>query len=276
MKYLLRDWRKLGECQKVIQHSPEGGEYGGLAVNSNGLLAVTDDGSKCVHLISKDGALVRSIGEGEFDEVMSDVAFDLKGNVWVTDYKKSKVVKLSQDGHVLHTICHAGSEGDRLQHPFGVSVSPEGLVYVCDDDNHRVTVFDEEGKCLFDFGSKGSGPECFGQPRDVAFGSDGLVYVTDAGNNRVSMWSKQGTFMRCFSTEDCPYFAAATADGHLLITSYRRDTVLVYTLGGELVHRFGERGREQGKFRHPQGICVDGSGKVYVADSNNTRIQVFW
>ena len=244
-------------------------------MNSNGLLAVTDDGSRCVRLISRDGALMRSIGEGEFDEVMSDVAFDLKGNVWVTDHKKSKVVKMSQDGHVLHTICHAGSKGDRLKHPFGVSVSPEGLVYVCDNDNHRVAVYDEEGNFVFAFGSNGSGPECFDEPRDVAFGSDGLVYVTDAGNNGVCVWSKQGTFMRCFSTKD-PYFAAATDDGHLLITSYSRDTVLVYTLEGELVHRFGERGIEKGKFRHPQGICVDGSGKVYVGDPNNTRIQVFW
>ena len=243
-------------------------------MNSNGLLAVTDDENKCVHLISKDGALVRSIGEGEFDDVMSDVTFDLKGNVWVTDYKKSKVVKLSQDGHVLHTIYHSGSEGHRLN-PFGVSVSPEGLVYVCENDNHRVTVYDEEGKFLFAFGSKGSGPGCFDRPRDVAFGSDGLVYITEAKNMRVSVWSKQCTFMRCFNTED-PYFATATADGHLLITSYSCDTVLVYTLGGELVHRFGERGREQGKFRHPQGICVDDSGKVYVADSSNARIQVFW
>ena len=247
-------------------------------MNSNGLLAVTDDRSQCIHLISRDGALLRSIGEGKFDDCMSDVAFDLKGNVWVSDYKKSKAVKLSQDGHILHTICHVGSDsvGDQLKHPYGVSVSPEGLVYICDNDNHRVAVYDEEGKFEFAFGSRGSGPECFDGPRDVAFGSDDLVYIIDAENNRVCVWSKQGTFMRCFSTEDRPYLAAATDDGHLLITSYCCDTVLVYTLGGELVHRFGGRGNEQGKFRHPQGICVDGSGKVYVGDCHNMRIQVFW
>ena len=42
VKHPLRDWRKLGRCQKVIKHSPEGGRYSAIAVNSEGLLAVTD------------------------------------------------------------------------------------------------------------------------------------------------------------------------------------------------------------------------------------------
>ena len=53
VRHLLRDWRKLGKCQKVIQHSPEGGWYGGVAVNSEGLLAVTDDSNTCIHTFRK-------------------------------------------------------------------------------------------------------------------------------------------------------------------------------------------------------------------------------
>ena len=53
VRHPLRDWRKLGKCQKVIQHSPEGGWYGGVAVNSEGLLAVTDDSNTCIHTFRK-------------------------------------------------------------------------------------------------------------------------------------------------------------------------------------------------------------------------------
>ena len=80
-----RDWRRLGKCQKVIQHRLWGGKYAGVAVNSEGLLAVTDDGYRCVHLLSKDGALVRSIEEGELGGDLGGVAFDVKGNIWVAD-----------------------------------------------------------------------------------------------------------------------------------------------------------------------------------------------
>ena len=49
----LREWGKLGKWQKVIQHSPGDGSYGGVAVNSVGLLAVTDDGNMCIRIFRR-------------------------------------------------------------------------------------------------------------------------------------------------------------------------------------------------------------------------------
>ena len=276
VRHPLRDWRKLGKCQKVIQHSLDGGRYGGVAVNSDGLLAVTDDGNTCVHLFRIDSALVRPIGKGMLGRALCGIIFDLKGNVWVADMGNNKVLKLSQDGRLLQTIDHAGSKSDRFNHPTGVSVSPEGLVYICDRDNHRVTVHDVEGMILFAFGSKGSGPGCFDGPCDVTFGSDGLVYVTDRGNRRVCVWSKEGSFQRDFKTKYEPTCIAATGDNHLLITSFSSHTVMVYTLGShQLVHEFGGYGYDSEMFRGPYGICVDDSGAVYVTDYYNRRVKVF-
>ena len=101
MKHPLRDWRKLGGCQKVIKHSPEGSKYIAVAVNSDGLLAVTDEVNKCIHLLTKEGVLVRSIGKGMLGGLLPGVVFDLKGNIWVTEWDNNKVVKLSQDGRLL-------------------------------------------------------------------------------------------------------------------------------------------------------------------------------
>ena len=270
----LRDWGKLGKCQNVIQHSPEGGVYVGVAVSSDGLLAVTDCmKNKYIHLLRKEGALMRSIGKTMRD-ILHGITFDLKGNVWVVDMGNN-VFKFSQDGRLLQTIDHADSKTDHFNCPLGVSVSPEGLVYICDSCNHRVTVHDEEGMFLFDFGSEGSGPGCFTGPWDVTFGCDGLVYVTDSGNGRVCVWSKEGSFQREFETKYVPSYIAATGDNHLLITSCISDTVMVYTLGGQLVHEFGGRGSDPGRFKGPVGICVDDSGAVYVADYGNCRVQVF-
>ena len=80
----LRDWRKLGKCQKVIQHKPGGGVYVGVAVNSEGLLAVTDGGSRCVHLLNKEGTLVKSIGKGMLGGTLCGTTYDLEGSVSVS------------------------------------------------------------------------------------------------------------------------------------------------------------------------------------------------
>ena len=248
--------------------------YQAVAVNSEGLLAVIDVGNKCVHFLSKDGALVRSIGKGVLcGGSLTGMAFDQKGNVWVTEQDKHKVTKLSQDGRLLQTIHHTGSKGDCFNHPSDVAVSPEGLICICDCYNHRVTVHDEDGKFLFSFGSKGSGPGCFDRPSDITIGSDGLVYIVDGGN--VCVWSKEGTFKRDFKAKYIPTAIAATSDNHLLITSFASNIVMVYTLEGELVHEFGGKGSGPGRFGGTGGICVDEDGLVYVADLWNWRVQVF-
>ena len=274
VRHPLRDWRKLGECEKFIQHSPEGGVYQAVAANSEGLLAVTDVRNKCVHLLTKEGALMRSIGKGVLSGwLLFGVVFDLNGDVWVTNSENNRVVKLSQDGQLLQTIHHASSESDCFSKPRGVSVSPEGLIYICDSGNHRVTVHDEDGKFLFAFGSKGNGPGCFLKSRDIAFGPDGLVYVSDEGNKRVSVWSKEGTFKIDFQPKDTPFCIAATSDNHLLITSHSSHTIMVYTVEGELVHQIGSS--HIGKFLGHWGICVDDYGVVCVVDSENNHVEVF-
>ena len=97
VRHPLRDWAKLGKYQKVIQHRPGGGLYYGVAVNSDGLLAVTDDKNNSIHLLRKYGALVRSIGKGVF---LRGITFDLKKNLWVAYMSNNKVLKLSQDGRL--------------------------------------------------------------------------------------------------------------------------------------------------------------------------------
>ena len=268
MKHPPRDWRKLGECRKVIQHSLGGGGYYAVALNSEDLLAVTDDENKCAHLLTDDGTLEGSLGEGVLGDSLFGVVFDLKGNVWMTDWVNNTVLKLSQDGQLLQIIHHTGI-------PAGVSVSPEGMVYISDRGNHHVTVLDEEGKFMFAFGSKGSSPGCFDRPNDIAFGSDSLVYVVDEGNRTVSVWSKEGTFMTNFKPKYRPTCIATTSDNHLLITSYFSHIVMVYTLECELIHQFGAMGSDPGRFDGPWGICVNDNGLVFVVDTGNKRVQVF-
>ena len=260
--------KSLGKYQKVIQHSPEGGSYFGVAVSSEGLLAVTDDENKCVHLLTKEGTFVRSIGAGVLGSLILGVAFDHKSNIWVSDWEHCSMVKLSQDGRLL-----ASSERC-FSRPHGVGVSPEGLIYICDNGHRRVAVHDEEGKFLFQFGSQEHGQGPFNELHDLTFGSDGLVYVTDNGNFRVCVWSKEGTFKRDFMTKFAPNYIAAYGS-HLFITSYFSNAIMVYGLQGELVHEFGGLGFDSGQFDYLMGICIDNTGQVFVADDQKRRIQVF-
>ena len=44
---------------------------------------------------------------------------------------------------------------------------------------------------------------------------------------------------------------------------------------GAVVREWGEAGSEEGQFVEPVGLAIDAAGRVYVADTDNGRVQIF-
>jgi DNA-binding beta-propeller fold protein YncE len=59
------------------------------------------------------------------------------------------------------------------------------------------------------------------------------------------------------------------------VTCYQDGYVQKFDSNGELKAKWGGRGGNLAQFLNPQGIAVDSSGNVYVADTGNRRIQKF-
>ncbi|MFN3651905.1 MAG: peptidyl-alpha-hydroxyglycine alpha-amidating lyase family protein [Armatimonadota bacterium] len=129
--------------------------------------------------------------------------------------------------------------GKGFSAPHGCRVDPEGNVWLTDVDTHQVLKYSPEGERLLTLGVKwrsGSGPDRFNGPADVAFGPNGDVYVADGYyNSRVVRLSREGQYL------------------------------------GE----WGQRGNAWGEFNLLHSIATDAAGRVYVADRENWRIQVF-
>ena len=47
------------------------------------------------------------------------------------------------------------------------------------------------------------------------------------------------------------------------------------TLSGNFISKFGAEGSGDGMLLGPQGVCVDHNGRVFVADTANSRVSVF-
>jgi hypothetical protein len=50
---------------------------------------------------------------------------------------------------------------------------------------------------------------------------------------------------------------------------------VVFDKNGRFVRTWGKLGQAQGEFSQPHSIALDSRGRVYVADRNNTRVQIF-
>lgn len=123
--------------------------------------------------------------------------------------------------------------------PHGLSVDSNDNVWVTDVAHNQVFKFTHEGELqltLGEQGVEGSDPDHFAQPTDVAFGPDGSVYVSDGYiNGRIVNFAADGTYR----------------------------------------FEWGKQGQGSAEFDVAHDLAIDAQGRVYVADRENDRIQIF-
>ncbi len=135
-----------------------------------------------------------------------------------------------------------GSGDGQFNQPRGIAADLTGSIYVADTWNHRIQKFDSSGKFLRKWGGQGTSDGQFATPQGVAVDVlKNLVYVLDSGNCRVQKFDTSGTFLKKWGSP-------GTGNG-----------------------QFGESPMGSG----PCGIAVSMWGEVFVADTWNSRIQVF-
>jgi DNA-binding beta-propeller fold protein YncE len=84
------------------------------------------------------------------------------------------------------------------------------------------------------------------------------------------------TILRAGPPFHFPTNPALSPDGDIYISDgYGNARIHKFTSDGRLVLSWGEPGSGPGQFRLPHGIAVDRQGTVYVADRENSRVQLF-
>ena len=125
------------ELQPVKQFGSQGSGYGqfngtsSIAVDSEGMLYVSDHGNHRVQVFTRNGQFAYSFGkkgngQGELNDprgVCVDASY-----VYVTENSNHRVSVFTKDGQFI-TSC---SEG-HITNPYGVFVDSDGFVYVCCD-----------------------------------------------------------------------------------------------------------------------------------------------
>ncbi|HEU5319654.1 MAG TPA: peptidyl-alpha-hydroxyglycine alpha-amidating lyase family protein [Methylomirabilota bacterium] len=136
------------------------------------------------------------------------------------------------------TLVRTWGKGE-FKNPHNIRIDREGHVWASDTLLHTVRKFTRDGRLLLTLGTAGqAGADAahFDQPTDMAITPAGDVFVADGyGNNRI----------------------------------------VHFDAGGRFVKAWGRPGTAPGEFSLPHAIALDSRGRLYVADRNNVRVQVF-
>jgi DNA-binding beta-propeller fold protein YncE len=174
--------------------------------------------------------------------------------------------------------------GWRLHEVADVVVGPDELIYVFNRGEHPIVVFRPDGTYVRSWGEN-----LFTRAHGVTVGPDGNLYCADDDGHCIYVCTPEGQVLSTIGRpgQPAPALCGAPfnrptkvafdpATGALYIADgYGNARVHKYTPDGELLFSWGEFGTDPGQFNLVHSVAVDPSGRVYVADRENHRVQIF-
>ena len=188
----------------------------------------------------------------------------------------------------------------------GLAVDSSGGILIADSGNNRVRRIDPSNRLstIAGNGTRGfagdGGPAAaaqFASPRYLALDRDGRIYISDTANHRIRRIGRDGIVTTIagngnpgFTGDGGPALEAALGSplglaldpaGNLFVVSLNRvrrvdaASGAITTIAGNGAAAFSGDGglAANASFDVPQGLALDDTGALYVADSRNFRIR---
>lgn len=238
------------------------------------------------------------------------VASDGQGNFYVADAANDTIRKITSGGVVSTFAGSPGVAGTNdgssalFNAPQAVAVDKSGNVYVADSGNFTIRKITSGGMVSTLAGlpgtsgcTDGTGTNAeFNDPEGIAVDTSGNVYVADTLNHTIREVTPAGVVTTIAGTAGVfgdvdgtgsaalfnrPTGLAIDSSGNLYVTDFYNQTVREIMPGGVVTTLAGLPGvfgnmdgaNRTARFFEPQGIAVDISGNVYVADSGNHEVR---
>jgi hypothetical protein len=165
-----------------------------------------------------------------------------------------------------------------------VAVDSKDRVYVFNRGEHPMIVFDRDGKFLNSWGEG-----VFVRAHGVTNGPDNTLFCTDDGDHTVRQCTLDGKVLMTLGVpgKPAPYqsgepfhrctdVALDPKTGDLYVSDgYGNSSVHKYSPDGRHLFTWGSPGTDPGEFNIVHNIATDKDGNVYVADRENSRVQIF-
>ncbi len=237
------------------------------AADAAGNVYIVDRSNNRIRKVDTSGTISTFAGNGAMDYTGDGgpatsaalflpiaIALDGAGTVYIADGPNG-LRKVDKNG-IINSVPVISSFLSRIASPGGMTVDSAGNLYVSDLNGSAIYKLDKAGVLTVvaggAFGFSGDGGPATNAklyfPSGVAVDSAGNIYFADKGNNRVRKVDTKGIITTFAGTGTAGY----SGDGGLATSA---------KLGLNLTAAY-------------QGVAVDSTGNVYIADPANNRIRM--
>ncbi len=193
------------------------------------------------------------------------LAIDLGNNVWIPNEQPftatgiGSVTELSPSGTPLSGA--SGFVNGGMNYPLSVAIDPNGTVWVVDYGNSHLTLLNSSGSPLS--GASGYTTPLFAFPVAVALDANHQGWIVNQSSNYLTKVAPDGSSYTNINCCDLASGIAIDQGDNIWVADYFGDEVSLVTNAGNVISSNYTAG---GSIYHPQGIAVDGSGAVWVAN----------
>jgi sugar lactone lactonase YvrE len=169
-------------------------------------------------------------------------------------------------------ITGASADSAQFVKPFGVALDDAGNLLVTDTGANVACCLDRARKKWLRW--QQAGKTRFECPVAIARRGN-TAFVADSVLAKVFALDEKGKLLFEITRELERPSGLAVAGDRLFIADAQRHQVVVCSLRGEFISKFGRRGSGPGELNFPTHLAVDSESHLLVTDSLNCRIQVF-
>jgi hypothetical protein len=256
---------------------------GHLITDSRGRLIVSDPQLPAVHVLDSDRKASFRILGGPSRRLQSPgaLAVDSRDNIYVADVKVGLISVYDPSGKFIRYIGDQKGES-MFDSPTAIAIDPKtDRLYVLDTTADELVVLDRGGSVVKRAGNERTGSKLsLRHPTEVAVWKNEVVVLDNYGS-RIQIMDLECNPIRNFAVREehgPPILSevgmALDGQARIYLGNLLSSGVRVYSDEGEFLGFIG--GSPGGRrFNLPIGLWIDSSERLFVSDSNNSRVQVF-
>ena len=251
----------------------------GVACSQNTLLIVADTGNdRLLQYTYKDKTVTEGARVIKMPQLIYPVQVKLnsRGEMLVLDRKQRRIVRITAAGQFGGYIDGPGSASPAASAPKSFHVDKKDNLYILDVYSGRVIMTDPGGKYLKHI----KFPQEYGFFTDLTVDFKGSILLIDSVNATVYSATRNSATFSPLTKSLKAYMrfpAGITTDkrGRIYLVDRNGGKVIILGQDGSYLGRLSAMGWKEGLLNYPSQICLNDNGEIFVADTNNNRVQIF-